>query len=44
MVPVLQIFELVMENPKLLIHDIIRDEKNKYEGLLSIKEFFKPIS
>lgn len=42
MVPVLQIFELAMENPEELISDIIKEEKNKQAGLRSIREFFKP--
>ena len=43
MIPVLQIFELAMDNPKDLISDIIKEERNKQAGLRSIKEFFTPI-
>jgi DNA polymerase elongation subunit (family B) len=42
MVPVLQIFELAMDDPEELISDIIKEEKNKQAGLRSIREFFKP--
>ena len=44
MVPVLQIFELAMENPEELISDIIKEEKNKQAGLRSIRDFFKPVN
>jgi DNA polymerase elongation subunit (family B) len=43
MVPVLQIFELAMDEPEELIRGIIQEEKNKQSGLRSIKEFFKKV-
>ena len=39
--PVLQIFELVMKNPKILIQDILRKFDNKKKGNTTITSFFK---
>ena len=38
--PVFQIFELVMKNPAKIIEDLVREQKNKKNGTVSIKQWF----
>jgi len=38
--PVFQIFELVMKNPEKIIEDLVREQKNKKNGNVSIKQWF----
>ena len=42
--PVFQIFELVMKNPKTIIEDVVRKQKNKKDGNASIKLWFKAMN
>ena len=42
--PVFQIFELVMKNPKTIIEDVVRKQKNKKNGNASIKMWFKAMN
>ena len=42
--PVFQIFDLVMKNPKTIIEDVVRKQKNKKNGNASIKLWFKAMN
>ena len=39
--PVMQIFELAVDNPDELVEDILRKENNKKKGNKEITDFFK---
>ena len=42
--PVYQIFELVMDKPETIIEDLVRDQSNKKNGNVNIKQWFQALN